>query len=164
MGANAPYVNTAGQVVPTYGAQPSQYGGNTGYTGQPASQQSNTGYANQPPQYPAYAPAPQQSNPISGFDQLSLNSTGSGSGYGNPTPSMGNAPAYPGYQNPINQGNMYNQSGSWNQGQQTNVMPQSSSGNYQQQGYNPQTQPQQGYHAPAYNQQGGTPPSGGSYY
>lgn len=154
MGANASYVNTAGQTVPTYGAspsQPSQYGNTAGYTGQPASQYGNTGYASQSPQYPAYPPAPQQTDLSSGFGQLSLNSSGGGSQ--NPAFNTASAPAYPGYQNPVDQGSMYSQtsqSGSWNQAPQVNAMSQGS-GNYQQQGYN----------APAYHQQ---PPSGGPYY
>lgn len=176
MGANAPYVNTAGQVVPTYGASQSpqpQYGSSPGYGNQPA-QYGNTGYASQPPQFPAYPPVSQQSDPLSSFGNLSLNSTGSGAGgYGvmasqtgsSHPPYQGNqgqgygAPGYsqPGYNQP-------NQGGSWSQGPgpQPGSLSHQGSGNHQQQQYN--AMPSSSYTPAPYSQQGGGPQQGGHYY
>ena len=154
--ADAPYVNTAGQTVPSYGASPP-----------PQIQYGNPSYQSQAPQYPAYPPASSQSDPLSNFGQLSLNSPAGG--YGSPAPYAGaNAPSYAGSQPQTYQNPQYPQHG--HAGQQDNYgqAPQpglynQASGNYQQQGGHMQSYPS---FPPAagYNQQGHTPGPGGSFY
>lgn len=151
-GADAPYVNTAGQTVPTYGAnQPQQ------------AQYQNPSY---PPQYPAYPPAGSQPDPLSNFGQLSLNSTAGGQGslapYTNAT-----APSYSGYQSQTyqdpQQAQQYGQAGqqsSWNQAPVSQPgLYQQGSGNHQQQGSHVQSAYPSYTPAAGYNQQGS-----GQYY